>query len=118
LERAEKLQRQFFELRRPRSFRPTWEPPVDIFLTDRELWILVALPGVDPEKLEVSLEEGVLAVRGERSLPPECRRASVQRLEIPQGRLERHIELPPGRYELGDTELRHGCLLLSMKRIS
>ncbi len=116
LERAEKMQRQFFELRRSRSFRPTWEPPVDIFATDAEVWILVALPGVEPERLQVAVEGGILVVRGERSLPAECRQANVQRLEIPSGRFERQIELPSGHFELEARELRNGCLLLTLKK--
>ena len=46
LARAERLQRQFF---RPgeRGARAVWEPPVDIFEHERDLWIVAALPGVD-----------------------------------------------------------------------
>ena len=116
LERAHKLQRQFFELKRSRYLRPTWEPPVDIFTTDDEVWILVALPGVEPDKLEIIIEGDVLIVAGERTLPQECRRAAVHRLEIPHGRFERHIELPQGRFEIGGKDLRCGCLFLSLRR--
>jgi HSP20 family protein len=116
LERAHKLERQFFELRRSRYLRPTWEPPVDVFVTEDELWILVALPGVAPEKLEVLIDGGILVVTGERALPPECRRAAVQRLEIPHGRFERQIELPAGRFEIGIRDLRDGCLVLNLRK--
>lgn len=116
LERAHKLERQFFELKRPRYLRPTWEPPVDVFVTEEELWILVALPGVEADKLEVLLDGEILIVAGDRTLPPECRRAAVQRLEIPHGRFERQIELPKGRFEIGVRDLRDGCLVLSLKK--
>src|SRR5882757_3483664 len=44
LDRAERLNRQFFQ---PLSTRKAvWEPPVDLFETDRALWVVVALPGV------------------------------------------------------------------------
>ena len=44
LDRAERLNRQFFQ---PLSTRQAvWEPPVDLFETDRALWVVVALPGV------------------------------------------------------------------------
>jgi HSP20 family molecular chaperone IbpA len=116
LEKMDKLQRHFFELRRSRHLRPTWEPPVDIFESESELWILVALPGVEPERLEVLIESGVLLVAGERSLPSQFRRAEVHRMEIPHGRFEREIELPEGRFELGDRQLLNGCLFLSLKK--
>jgi HSP20 family protein len=117
LERADKLQRRFFQIGRSRYYRPTWEPPVDIFETDEELWIVVALPGVESESLEVVVDAGILNVSGERFLPSPCQRAAVHRLEIPHGRFERGIELPPGRYEVGNRELVRGCLVLSLKKL-
>ena len=48
LERAERLQRQFFQLEWSEGRRPAWQPPVDLFETERELQILVALPGRVP----------------------------------------------------------------------
>ena len=41
--RAERLHRQFFH---PGS-AAGWEPPIDVFETDEELWIMAALPGVE-----------------------------------------------------------------------
>jgi len=117
LERAERLQSRFFELRRSRCLRPTWEPPIDVFETESALWVLVALPGVESERLEVFIEGGVLIVVGERTLPVECRTATVHRLEIPHGRFERQVALPSGRFELDRRDLRCGCLVLSLRKI-
>jgi HSP20 family protein len=117
IERAERLQRHLFEVKRSPYSRPTWEPPADIFATESQVWILVALPGVEPERVRVRLDQGLLSVTGERSLPPECRSASVHRLEIPLGRFERHVKLPEGRYEVLQQELRNGCLLLSLRKL-
>ena len=49
LARAERMHRQFF---RPaaRGAPVAWEPPVDILETDREVLVLVALPGVDADR--------------------------------------------------------------------
>ncbi len=117
LERADKIHRQFFQLGRSRQHRPTWEPPVDVFSTERELWILVALPGVEDSKVTLALSGRILTVSGERSLPIQCQRAAVHRLEIPHGRFERDIELPAGKYELGHREVSCGCLILGLKRL-
>lgn len=117
LERAERLQRQFFQPRRSPARRPCWEPPVDIFETDEELWILVALVGVAPEQVEVVIDDGVLTVAGERRMPVGPREATIHRLEIPHGRFERQIHLPAGRYELGRRDLLHGLLVLSLQKV-
>ncbi|RMD79014.1 MAG: Hsp20/alpha crystallin family protein [Gammaproteobacteria bacterium] len=115
LERAERLQRHFFQPR-PGRARAAWEPPVDVVETEEDLWVLVALPGVDPAHLEVAVADGTLVVAGERRLPASLRRGYFHRLEIPHGRFERRIELPPGAYELQVREFLHGCLVLGLRK--
>jgi HSP20 family protein len=117
LGRADRLNRQFFQPARARAHRPTWEPPMDVFETEHELWILVALPGVEPDRLEVVAEAGTLVVAGERALPPQLREAHLHRLELPYGRFERRVSLPPGRYEIGRRDLINGCLTLSLRKL-
>jgi HSP20 family molecular chaperone IbpA len=116
LDRAERLQRQFFQPGRS-PVRPNWEPPVDIVETARDLVITAALPGVAPNEVEVALDGGVLIVAGSRRLPVETRDAVIHRLEIPHGRFERQISLPPGRYEVGPWTLTHGCLQINLRKL-
>ena len=42
---------------------PVWQPPADVLETEREVLILVALPGVDPHAVEAAIEDGALARR-------------------------------------------------------
>jgi HSP20 family protein len=115
--RAERLHRQFFLPRHDPSPLPVWHPPADVLETEAEVLILVALPGVRPEAVEAVIEDGTLRVSGLRLLPPELRQAAIHRLELPQGRFERRIPLPPGRYA---TPVRHslvdGCLLVRLEK--
>jgi HSP20 family molecular chaperone IbpA len=113
---AERLQRQFFQIGEIRGV-PCWEPPVDLYENARQLKLIVALPGVTPQQVEVALApDGLIIVRGERPLPADSRRASIHRLEIPYGRFERRIALPAGGFELIDQRLEHGCLVLELRR--
>lgn len=114
IERAERLQRQFFRPCAARS--PTWEPPVDLYETDDAYWIIVALPGVAAEEVEVVIEGGVLAISGRRPLPLAARAGDIHRMEIPHGRFQRRIEMPPGRLSLGRRELVDGCLVLTLHK--
>lgn len=118
LDRAERLHRQFFRPGRARGGpRVAWQPPVDIFETDGELWVLVALPGVPESAIQVRAESGTLIVTGERTLPAALRGAEIHRMEIPYGRFERRIELPPGRFRLEGREALYGCLALSLRKV-
>lgn len=113
LERAERLQREFFRV----GTSAAWQPPADVFETDRAVWVLVALPGVLPGHLSVAFDSGALIVAGERGLPLETRSAAIHRLEIPHGRFERRVKLPVGRYELERQELNHGLLIVGLRKI-
>jgi HSP20 family molecular chaperone IbpA len=116
IDQAERRQRAMFQpgtARRPAS---CWEPPVDVFETDDEIWIQVALPGVPLERLEVVLEGGTLVIGGERPLPLPGGAGVIHRLEIPHGRFERRLPLPGGRYALGRRDLVNGCLTLSLRK--
>ncbi len=116
LARAENLQKQLFQLGSPNSRHPSWEPPVDMIETDREVLILAALPGVDPDQVQAVIENGVLVIRGVRVLPPEVRTAVIHRLELPQGRFERRVPLPAGRYDQVKRSAGHGCLVVTLHK--
>jgi HSP20 family protein len=110
---AGQLQLRFFQLGTAEA--PAWEPAVDLYETGAGPTLEVALPGVAPDAIEISLESGSLVVRGERAFPLE--RAMIYRLEIPYGRFERRIPLPPGQYQLAERTLENGCLRLALRRL-
>jgi len=116
LTRAERLHRQFFQPR-PAAVQVAWEPPVDMLELDREILILVALPGVDPEQIDVAIDDGILVVAGRRVLPPELRTAVIHRLELPQGRFERRVPLPPGRYAAARPRMAQGCVVIGLRKL-
>jgi HSP20 family protein len=117
LDQAERLHRQFFRLDTSRPARVAWEPPVDMYENEREVVVVVAMPGVAADRVEVIHEAGALVVRGERPLPFAGRPLVVRHLEIPYGAFERRIPLPAGRFDSAPPELTHGCLLLRLSRM-
>ena len=88
-----------------------------MFEAEEELAILIALPGADPRRIEVGFDRGELVVAAIRVLPEMCARSSVRRMEIPLGRFERRIQLPPNKYELRERRLIEGCLNLRLVRV-
>lgn len=117
LDEVERRQRASFSPGPARPQTACWEPPVDLFETDEEVWIQIALPGVPPERLQVAIEGDTLVVAGDRSLPLPRGAGTIHRLEMPYGCFERRITLPPGRFELGRRELALGCLTLTLRKL-
>ena len=116
IERAERLQRQFFRPSLAGAHQAVWEPPVDIYETERELCVIAALPGVEQRDLEVSIEGDVLVIAGTRRFPTLPGDAVIHRLEIPHGRFERRIRISAGRLRLDRSELLDGCLVLILTK--
>ncbi len=100
----------------------TWIPPVDIREYADRFELSVDLPGVDPEKVDITLEDGVLSLSGERS--PEARGSAGAesgetrlRAERGHGRFARRFVLP----ETVDAERvqasgRNGVLEISIPK--
>ena len=116
LAQAERLHSQFFQPRTARGQHPSWEPPVDVIETDREIVVLAALPGVDPNQVEAAIEHGALVITGQRIVPASLRHAVIHRMELPQGRFRRRVPLPPGRYESVKLAMVNGCLSISLQK--
>lgn len=111
LDRAERLQRQFFHV------ADAWEPPVDIIDAGEELRVQVALPGVQGGDLTVVLEPGAVTVSALRAFPSGDGNARIHRLEIPYGRFARRIGLPAPALELESQSFQDGVLTLVFRRM-
>ena len=116
LERADRMHRQFCQLGAHRQTCPTWEPPVDVFETGRQFVVVLALPGVSADQLEIELVEAAIIVRGQRRLPAIGIGARLHRLELPYGRFERRVELPAASLQLRERNLEAGCLTLVLDK--
>ena len=115
--KAERLQRQFFQPSASQRALAIWEPPVDVFEDESEIVIVVAMPGVAADRVQVTHEPGTLVVHGVRPLSLSGSRHRVRQLEIPYGAFERRIPLPQGLLEIGPPQLAQGCLTLRLRKI-
>ena len=71
-----------------------WVPAVDI-VEEKDHFLLQAdLPGVDSTDIEVSMEDGVLSVAGERHSEKRGETEGVRRIERVSGRFDRRFSLP------------------------
>jgi HSP20 family molecular chaperone IbpA len=111
IDRAEQLHRQFMRPAAASIHDLSWEPPVDITATSSEILITVALPGVDRDSVQVTVDDHGILVMGLRPpvIPPG---STVHRLEIPYGKFQRRIAFPAAHLRLDQSELANGCLVL------
>jgi len=118
LARADRLHRQMFQPAPARARQASWEPPVDVLETDGRVLIIAALPGVSEAAVNLAIEGACLMISGERAAPAELDRAVIHRLELPQGRFERRVPLPPGRYDKIERRTVNGCLVVSLRKVA
>ncbi|GMU25538.1 Hsp20/alpha crystallin family protein [Candidatus Uhrbacteria bacterium UHB] len=69
-------------------------PPVDMYQTQTSLVIETPLAGVDPERVEVSVDRGVLTIKGSMERKTEVDEKNYYRKEVRSGSVFRQIPLP------------------------
>jgi HSP20 family protein len=77
-----------------RSLRGTWVPAVNILEREDAIVISADLPGLKPEDVEVTVEQGTLNIRGERKLEEKHEGETLHRVERLYGLFERSFTLP------------------------
>ncbi|HWB72678.1 MAG TPA: Hsp20/alpha crystallin family protein [Egibacteraceae bacterium] len=89
-------------------------PPIDAFRTDEGLVVRVDLPGLRPDQVDISFQDGMLTISGERRFDTEVKEENWLRQERPVGVFERGFSLAEGtdpgaitaNFENGVLELR------------
>ncbi|HID22679.1 MAG TPA: Hsp20/alpha crystallin family protein [Planctomycetaceae bacterium] len=70
-----------------------YRPPCNVAETEKSFEILVDLPGVNPEQVDVELRHGELWIAGERPTPAGQEGWTWHRQECPAGKFRRIIRL-------------------------
>ncbi|HEV2395057.1 MAG TPA: Hsp20/alpha crystallin family protein [Verrucomicrobiae bacterium] len=73
-----------------------WSPAVDIIEDDKEFLVKAELPEVKKEDVQVTVENGVLTIHGERKFEREQKQKRYHRLERSYGSFTRSFSLPEG----------------------
>ena len=71
-----------------------WSPAVDIKEEDERFVLKADIPGVDPKDIDVTMEDGVLTIKGERKHESEEEREGYKRVERSYGSFYRRFSLP------------------------
>ena len=71
-----------------------WVPTVDVREQEKQFVIHADLPGVDPKNIDVTLEKGVLTIRGRRDLEARDEKRGFRHVERISGDFYRRFTLP------------------------
>lgn len=96
---------------------PAWSPRLEVREDKDNVLILLDLPGVAKETLEITLHEGVLTVSGERKPEPASGEYQSHYVERPFGRFQRNLALPV-RVRKEDTKaaFKDGVLTVTLPK--
>jgi HSP20 family protein len=72
----------------------SWSPAVDVFENKENLVMKVDLPGMKQSEIDVYVEDGVLAIKGEKKKETEAKEKNFYCMERVCGSFERRFTLP------------------------
>ena len=97
--------------------RLTDHPPINVWSNEEETMVQAEMPGCDPDRIDISVQQKTLTLRGERQSAELKDGETLHRRERPAGRAVRTVELP---YEVDtdkvEAEYKSGILSVRLPR--
>jgi HSP20 family protein len=108
-----------------RFFRPLWigsgertaVPALDVYTTPDAVIAKVALPGVKPEDVDVTVGDDLVTIRGAFQEEKETNEAGYVHKELSRGNFSRHFSLPTAvKADAAKAEFKDGLLTLTLPK--
>jgi HSP20 family protein len=94
-----------------------WAPAVDIYETEHELVVKADLPDVNPQELDIRVENNILTIRGERKFENKVNEENYLRVERAYGSFSRSFSLANSvKSDAIKADYQHGVLTLSIPK--
>ena len=94
-----------------------WAPSVDIYETENELVVKADLPDVNPQDLDIRVENNILTIRGERKFETKVNEENYLRIERAYGSFSRSFSLANSvKSEAIKADYQNGVLTLSLPK--
>jgi HSP20 family protein len=95
----------------------SWAPPVDIHETEHELVVKADLPDIDPQALDIRVENNILTIRGERKFEKKVEDKNYLRIERAYGAFSRSFALSNTvNADAIKAEYKNGVLTLTIPK--
>jgi HSP20 family protein len=92
-------------------------PSVDISENDTAFTLLADIPGVDPNNIDISMEKGVLTIKGERKSINAEESENFRRVERQSGQFYRRFTLPDSAdADKIEAKSEHGVLTITIPK--
>jgi HSP20 family protein len=96
----------------------SWMPALDVFETQDKFVVTVELPGVNPDEVDVSVEDSTLTITGERKFYENVSDDSFHRVERRYGSFARSLSLPQtADAERIEASFDRGVLTIEVPRV-
>jgi HSP20 family protein len=91
--------------------------PIEVSETEQNFEVKASLPGIDPEKVEITVQNDVLTIRGEHREETEDTKREYYRRELRYGAFSRSLALPVAvNSEKAAAEFANGILTLHLPK--
>jgi len=116
-DQVNRLFRDVFERNTEQSSLTAWAPSVDIYESAHELVVKADLPEVDPQDLDIRVENNILTIRGERKFEKKVNEENYLRVERAYGSFARSFTLANTvNSEAIKADYQNGVLTLSIPK--
>ena len=94
-----------------------WAPEVDIYETENELVVKADLPDMNPQDLDIRVENNILTIRGEHKFDTKVNEDNYLRIERSYGSFSRSFSLANSvKSEAIKADYQNGVLTLSIPK--
>jgi HSP20 family protein len=95
-----------------------WAPPVNIQETDQAFKLEVELPGLTKDDIQITLENSVLRLSGERKFEKDVQKENYHRIERAYGTFTRSFALPTQvETEKVEAKFENGVLTITVPKV-
>jgi HSP20 family protein len=116
-EQFNRLFHEAFERSSEEANLTTWAPAVDIYETEHELVVKADVPDIQPEELDIRVENNILTIRGERKFEKKVNEENYLRVERSYGSFSRSFSLANTvNSEAIQADYKNGVLTLSIPK--
>lgn len=102
----------------PSSYSGMLRPALDIQETDKHYRVALELPGVDEKDIQITLDNDVLVIRGEKHQEQETTEGGFHRVERSYGSFQRYLNLPgDANQESIKATFKNGVLTIEIEKL-